>query len=81
VLVKIGNHPREYDWGSKTLLADALGIQATGREMAELWFGTHPISEAFEVDSNSPLSNLLGTRFGLMAKFVFLFCMLLEKTR
>ena len=70
MLVKIGNHPREYDWGSKTLLADALGIEATGREMAELWFGTHPISEAFAVESNLPLSNLLGTRFGLMAKFL-----------
>jgi mannose-6-phosphate isomerase len=70
VLVKIGNHPREYDWGSRTLLADALNIEATGREMAELWFGTHPISEAFEVDSNSPLSKLLGGEFGLMAKFL-----------
>ena len=29
MLVKIGNHPREYDWGSKTLLADALNIEAT----------------------------------------------------
>ena len=70
MLVKIGNHPREYDWGSKTLLADALNIDATGREMAELWFGTHPISEAFVVESNSPLSKLLGGEFGLMAKFL-----------
>ena len=70
MLVKIGNHPRDYDWGSKTLFADVLNIEATGREMAELWFGTHPISEAFEIESNSPLSTLLGKRLDFMAKFL-----------
>jgi len=70
VLVKIGNHPRDYDWGSKTLFADVLNIEATGREMAELWFGTHPISEAFDIESNSPLSALLGKRLDFMAKFL-----------
>ena len=70
MLVKIGNHPRDYDWGSKTLFADVLNIEATGREMAELWFGTHPISEAFDIESNSPLSTLLGKRLDFMAKFL-----------
>ena len=70
MLVKIGNHPRDYDWGSKTLFADVLNIEATGREMAELWFGTHPISEAFDIESNSPLSALLGKRLDFMAKFL-----------
>ena len=70
MLVKIGNHPRDYDWGSKTLFADVLNIEATGREMAELWFGTHPISEAFEIESNSPLSTLIGKRLDFMAKFL-----------
>ena len=70
MLVKIGNHPRDYDWGSKTLFADVLNIEATGREMAELWFGTHPISEAFDIESNSPLSTLIGNRLDFMAKFL-----------
>ena len=70
MLVKIGNHPRDYDWGSKTLFADVLNIEATGREMAEVWFGTHPISEAFDIESNSPLSTLLGKRLDFMAKFL-----------
>lgn len=70
MLVKIGNHPRDYDWGSKTLFADVLNIEATGREMAELWFGTHPISEASDIESNSPLSTLLGKRLDFMAKFL-----------
>lgn len=70
MLVKIGNHPRDYDWGSKTLFAEVLNIEATGREMAEVWFGTHPISEAVDIESNSPLSTLLGKRLDFMAKFL-----------
>ncbi len=70
MLLKIANQPREYDWGSKTLLADALSIAPTGREMAELWFGTHPISESFDVETSSPLSQAIGHDFGLMAKFL-----------
>jgi mannose-6-phosphate isomerase len=46
LLVKIANQPRNYAWGSRTLIADYFGpqIPATNEPMAEIWFGTHPSS-------------------------------------
>lgn len=41
MIVKLQNQAREYAWGSKTLIPDYFGIAATGRPMAEIWFGTH----------------------------------------
>ena len=44
MLVKIANQPRNYAWGSRTLIADYFGpqIAASNEPMAEIWFGTHP---------------------------------------
>lgn len=42
LLLKITNVARDYAWGSKTLIPEYFGIQASGRPMAEIWFGTHP---------------------------------------
>jgi len=33
---------RPYDWGSRTALAELLGVEPTGRPQAELWAGAHP---------------------------------------
>lgn len=43
MLVKISNQPRNYAWGSRTLIADYFGpqIPSTNEPMAEIWFGTH----------------------------------------
>lgn len=41
MIVKLQNQAREYSWGSRTLIPDYFGIAATGRPMAEIWFGTH----------------------------------------
>jgi mannose-6-phosphate isomerase len=41
VLVKLTNQALDYAWGSKDLIPDYFGIQATGKPMAEIWFGTH----------------------------------------
>jgi mannose-6-phosphate isomerase len=41
VLVKLTNQALDYAWGSKDLIPDYFGIEATGRPMAEIWFGTH----------------------------------------
>jgi len=69
VIQKISNAPREYAWGSKTLISDHFGVEPTGRPMAEIWYGTHPDSMTSLVDSpqatllsalgNKPLSFLL----------------------
>ncbi len=41
MLVKLSNQALDYAWGSKTLISDYFGIPATGKPMAEIWFGTH----------------------------------------
>jgi mannose-6-phosphate isomerase len=46
MFVEITNTPRDYVWGSKTLLPDFLGTAPDGHPQAELWLGTHPGSPA-----------------------------------
>ena len=41
MFVEITNEPRDYAWGSTTLIPELLGIAPTGRPQAELWLGTH----------------------------------------
>src|SRR6185312_5289264 len=38
---EIGGVLRRYDWGSKRLLQELLGVEPDGRPAAELWFGAH----------------------------------------
>ena len=59
MLFKITNSARDYAWGSSTLIPDYFGIQATGRPMAEIWFGTHEGSPARLVDENRTLAAAL----------------------
>lgn len=42
MFVPIANEPRDYGWGSRTLLAEYLGSTPSGRPEAELWLGAHP---------------------------------------
>ena len=44
--MEITNEPRDYAWGSTTLLPGLLGRAPSGRPEAELWYGTHPGSPA-----------------------------------
>ena len=60
MLFKITNRARDYAWGSTTLIPDYFGIAATGRPMAEIWFGTHEGSPARLVDDNQSLTAALG---------------------
>ncbi|MFM6971172.1 MAG: mannose-6-phosphate isomerase, class I [Rhodoluna sp.] len=57
MLVKIANHPRNYAWGSRTLVGDYFGAEAFGggknEPIAEVWFGTHAGSPAFIKDDPS----------------------------
>ena len=49
------NSAREYAWGSTTSIPDYFGIPATGKPMAEIWFGTHPGSMTSVVGHGSLL--------------------------
>jgi mannose-6-phosphate isomerase len=42
VLIPLANDPRDYAWGSLSLLAELEGREASGRAEAEVWFGDHP---------------------------------------
>lgn len=46
MLVEISNTPRDYAWGSATLLADLEGRTPSGAPEAEVWFGDHAGSPA-----------------------------------
>ncbi|WP_298874526.1 mannose-6-phosphate isomerase, class I [uncultured Microbacterium sp.] len=46
MLIPISNTPRDYAWGSPTLIADLEGREPTGAPEAEVWFGDHPGSPA-----------------------------------
>lgn len=69
MITRIENAPRDYEWGSKTLLAD-LGYPAIGRPMAEVWFGTHPLCESIAQPSGRALSVELGHALPFMVKFL-----------
>lgn len=42
MLIPLANDPRDYAWGSPSLLAELEGREPSGRPEAEVWFGDHP---------------------------------------
>src|SRR6476659_845035 len=42
MLVPLSNAPRDYAWGSTTLIAQLTGRVSSGHPEAEVWFGDHP---------------------------------------
>lgn len=67
MISKITNQAMNYSWGSTHLIADLVGIDETDKPLAEMWFGTHPISTAITEDGK-PLSEI--TQLGFMMKFL-----------
>ncbi|MET0861952.1 MAG: type I phosphomannose isomerase catalytic subunit, partial [Microbacterium sp.] len=53
MLVALSNVPRDYDWGSATLLPELQGRAPSGAPEAEVWFGDHPGSPAMTPDGRS----------------------------
>ena len=52
MLIEISNTPRDYAWGSPTLIADLEGRTPSGAPEAEVWFGDHPGSPALVHDGS-----------------------------
>jgi mannose-6-phosphate isomerase len=46
MLVPLSNEPRDYAWGSTTLIAELTGREPSGRPEAEVWLGDHPADPA-----------------------------------
>src|SRR6478735_21518 len=60
MLVPLVNEPRDYAWGSRTLIADLEGRAPAPRPEAEIWFGDHPGDPALVPDGR-PLGAWLAT--------------------
>jgi mannose-6-phosphate isomerase len=60
MFVEITNEPRDYAWGSTTLIPELLGVAPNGRPQAELWLGTHPGSPARLVGRGGDLRDVAG---------------------
>ncbi|SFR99245.1 mannose-6-phosphate isomerase, type 1 [Microbacterium sp. cf046] len=74
MLAPITNTPRDYEWGSTTLLAGLEGRTPTGAHEAEIWFGDHPGCPAVTADGR-PLGAWLadeGVTAGAPAHLPFL---------
>jgi len=73
VLVALSNTPRDYAWGSPTLLAELEGRVPTGVPEAEVWFGDHPGSPARVLDgSDRTLDEWLPAVDGAPARLPYL---------
>jgi mannose-6-phosphate isomerase len=48
---KITNETKDYAWGSTNLIPEFLEVEPNGKPQAEIWFGTHPSSTAYFVDT------------------------------
>ena len=53
MLVPLSNEPRDYAWGSTTLIAGLAGREPSGRPEAEVWFGDHPADPAMTPDGRT----------------------------
>jgi mannose-6-phosphate isomerase len=70
VLLKLTNQAQDYAWGSKTLISDYFGLPATGKEMAEIWFGTHHMSPTKIVGSDQTLAEVTGEPLPYLLKIL-----------
>jgi mannose-6-phosphate isomerase len=61
-MLRISAAVQNYDWGSPTAIPEFLGEESTGRPVAELWFGTHPLgtSTVTGAKGTRPLSDVVG---------------------
>lgn len=75
MLLRLTNKPRDYAWGSKTLIPNLLGQPSTGLPQAEIWFGTHPadpadLDPAIASARGGTLDRMLPKPLGILAKFL-----------
>jgi mannose-6-phosphate isomerase len=69
MLLSLTNAPRDYAWGSDTLLAELEGRTPTGAPEAEVWFGDHPGDPA-DVDGGGTLDQVTGGTLPYLLKLL-----------
>jgi len=69
MLLSLSNVPRDYAWGSKSLLAELEGREPSGAPEAEVWFGDHP-GDPSDVDGGSTLDAVTGGSLPYLLKLL-----------
>ena len=69
MLLRLSNTPRDYAWGSATLLAELEGREPTGGPEAEVWFGDHPGDPA-DLPDGSTLDAVTGGELPYLLKLL-----------
>ena len=69
MLLSLSNVPRDYAWGSSTLLADLEGRTPAGGPEAEVWFGDHPGDPA-DVQGDGTLDAVTGGSLPYLLKLL-----------
>lgn len=69
MLLNITNEPRDYAWGSTTLLAGLEGRSPSGAPEAEVWFGDHPGDPA-DVQGGGTLDAVTGGSLPYLLKLL-----------
>lgn len=69
MLLRLSNTPRDYAWGSDTLLAGLEGRTPTGAPEAEVWFGDHPADPA-DVAEDGTLDQVTGGSLPYLLKLL-----------
>ncbi|KJQ53678.1 mannose-6-phosphate isomerase, class I [Microbacterium sp. SA39] len=69
MLLSLTNAPRDYAWGSDTLLAALEGRTPTGAPEAEVWFGDHPGDPA-DVEGGGTLDQVTGGMLPYLLKLL-----------
>ena len=69
MLLSIANHPRDYAWGSTTLLAALEGRAPSASPEAEVWFGDHPGDPA-DVSTGGTLDAVTGGSLPYLLKLL-----------
>ena len=69
MLLHLTNAPRDYAWGSDSLLAELEGREPTGAPEAEVWFGDHPGDPA-DVTDGGTLDAVTGGKLPYLLKLL-----------
>lgn len=69
MLLSLSNTPRDYAWGSRTLIAELEGRPPASAPEAEVWFGDHPGDPA-DVENGSTLDAVTGGKLPYLLKLL-----------
>jgi mannose-6-phosphate isomerase len=56
---RLANTIQDYPWGSATVIPELLGVEPTGRPVAELWLGAHPSAPSRAAEDGTGLDRLV----------------------